>query len=636
VTVSAKNQYDEDPVSDYDTHSVDILRTAVSITKTGPTYAHDYDVITYTINVSNDGEVDLYITYLYDTVLGNLSGYISDGVITVAEGYETFDVTHTVQPTPDPLPNTVTVDGENQFGEDPRTDSASHTVDILHPEIQVTKSADKVEAHEGDPVTYTIIVTNVGDCPLYDVTVIDDVLGNLTGYLPDDTLLVNESNTIIVTHTVPTPSDDITNIVTARGEDALGLEVTDTDSWTVDVLHPAINIVKTGPLYVRLGETITYTYVVTNVGDCPLKEITLTDDKVSPVNYVSGDTNNDGWLNLTETWTYTASWVVPSYGLVTNTATVTGKDNLDLLVSDQDSWTVRVMPKSKVTDSGLCDFDRDEDLDGRQFRLIFTQDPKSPGTFKLTASNPGQFYFNVFYYGEAGEEVTMDITIPYPFITHGATPIHVYSNVTYGEGGCFVPLNELQNFTITGTDTVTPSGELGIALSDYDGGEFVTITVTGDAPVSELIYVTIHLDYGLKHTLGYGKSGDDDAINPVNETVLISNLHNYNFSVNHDMKDWDIVQNQNTFKRNPGFGGIVTDSFGTPIEGYTVKVYDSEGNLIGSKMTDEDGFYFIYYKHKGKREIFDVKLYDDSNAFVELIAIELKANKFAEVNFIVP
>jgi uncharacterized repeat protein (TIGR01451 family) len=395
----------------------------------------------------------------------------------------------------------------------------------------------------------------------------------------------------------------------------------------VEILRPAINIVKTGPTYVRLGETITYTYTVTNVGNCPLKEISLTDDKVSPVNYVSGDANNDGWLDLDETWTYTASWVVPSFGLVTNTATVTGKDNLDEQVSDQDQWTVRVMPKSKVTDSSLCEFDRDPEIDGRQFRLIFTQDPHNPSTYKLTSSNPGQFYYNVFYYGEEGEEVTMRITIPYPFITHGATPIHVYGGVTYGDCGCFIPSDELSGFTITGTETRTPSGALGIDLDDFTDG-FVTLTVTGEAPASELIYVTIHLDYGLKSTVGYQQNYNDDAIDYETEDIIIPNLGTYKFSVNGDMADSDEVQNQNSFKRNPGFGGLVTDSVhGDGLEGYTVSIYLGD-ELLGTATTDEDGFYFFYYKHKGKETTFTVTCEDQTQY------IPLKSNKFAEVSFV--
>ncbi|MHA2263630.1 MAG: carboxypeptidase-like regulatory domain-containing protein, partial [Candidatus Thorarchaeota archaeon] len=190
-------------------------------------------------------------------------------------------------------------------------------------------------------------------------------------------------------------------------------------------------------------------------------------------------------------------------------------------------------------------------------------------------------------------------------------------------------------FTVGGTGTQTPSGELGIALEDHSDGS-VTITITGQVPASHLFYVTVHLDYGLKGSVGYGKNYNDDAIDPDTLEVLIPNYGQYVFSVSGDMSDTQVVENENTFKRNPGFGGIVTDGFGTPIEGYTVKVYDSDGNLIGSAVTDEDGYYFIYYKHKGKREMFKVAVFENAGDLEPLAeqTVELKANKFVEVNFV--
>jgi hypothetical protein len=78
---------------------------------------------------------------------------------------------------------------------------------------------------------------------------------------------------------------------------------------------------------------------------------------------------------------------------------------------------------SMVTNSGLCDF-------GDTFRLIYTPDfVAGGGVYKLNASNPGQFYYNGFYNGTAGEVVDLVIEIPYPFVTQGANPFHIYDGV---------------------------------------------------------------------------------------------------------------------------------------------------------------------------------------------------------------
>ncbi len=67
---------------------------------------------------------------------------------------------------------------------------------------------------------------------------------------------------------------------------------------------------------------ITYTYLVTNPGTVVLSNIVVTDDKISPVTYVSGDTNGDALLQPGETWVYTATANLTA--TTTNIATATG------------------------------------------------------------------------------------------------------------------------------------------------------------------------------------------------------------------------------------------------------------------------------------------------------------------------
>ena len=74
-----------------------------------------------------------------------------------------------------------------------------------------------------------------------------------------------------------------------------------------------------------------------NTGDTALKNIVLTDDRISDVTYVSGDTDKDGMLDVNETWTFTAKEVA-SAGIIKNTGTVTGTDSngSGRTVTDQD------------------------------------------------------------------------------------------------------------------------------------------------------------------------------------------------------------------------------------------------------------------------------------------------------------
>ncbi len=89
------------------------------------------------------------------------------------------------------------------------------------------------------------------------------------------------------------------------------------------VQGPIIFVTKSAsPLTVAPGGSVTYTYRVTNPGTVDLSGVTLVDDKVSTVTYVSGDVNGDGLLQPGETWVYTATTTLQA--TTTNTATATG------------------------------------------------------------------------------------------------------------------------------------------------------------------------------------------------------------------------------------------------------------------------------------------------------------------------
>ena len=86
----------------------------------------------------------------------------------------------------------------------------------------------------------------------------------------------------------------------------------------------------TGPT-ITVGGTVSWVYLVTNCGDVPLSNVVVTDDNGTPGNladdwspaYVSGDTSNVGFLDLTETWRYQATGTAKA-GQYANIATVRG------------------------------------------------------------------------------------------------------------------------------------------------------------------------------------------------------------------------------------------------------------------------------------------------------------------------
>jgi uncharacterized repeat protein (TIGR01451 family) len=213
--------------------------------------------------------------------------------------------------------------------------------------IQVAKSANPLALDSGaGPVTYTYTVTTTGTVDLIAVSVTDDKLATVT-YVSGDT---NADGALQPTETwvfsaAAVLSVTTTNTATATGT-GNGETVTDTAIANVVVTPlavPVIHIAKSAaPTALVSGPgSVTYTYTVTNPGTVDLSAVSVTDDKLSPVTYVSGDTNSDDLLQSGETWIYTGSMVLQA--TMSNTATATGT-GAGQTVNDSASATVIVTP----------------------------------------------------------------------------------------------------------------------------------------------------------------------------------------------------------------------------------------------------------------------------------------------------
>jgi hypothetical protein len=202
------------------------------------------------------------------------------------------------------------------------------------PGILVEKSGPAV-AHEGDKVTYSFKVTNTGNVTLTGISVTDDVLGDI-GTI--DTLLPGASQTLTHDYTIPAGSTaDIKNTATACGTDALDTQVCDTDTHTLDVIHPAITIDKTvnnpGP---HNGDTVTFSYLVTNTGDTTLLNVSVDDDVLGHIGDIASFAPG-------ATKTLTKDEVVSPSTPLTNVGTAKGKDVLGREVSANDNATIQVV-----------------------------------------------------------------------------------------------------------------------------------------------------------------------------------------------------------------------------------------------------------------------------------------------------
>ncbi len=102
---------------------------------------------------------------------------------------------------------------------------------------------------------------------------------------------------------------------------------------------PAIYVSKTAsPNTLTHGAGwVTYTYVVTNAGVIPLSSVSVVDDKLGTLTFVSGDTNGNHLLDTGEAWLYTGRAHLTT--TTTNTATASGIGNETTVTS---TATVRV------------------------------------------------------------------------------------------------------------------------------------------------------------------------------------------------------------------------------------------------------------------------------------------------------
>jgi hypothetical protein len=337
------------------------------------------------------------------------------------------------------------------------------------------------------------------------------------------------------------------------------------------------------------------------------------------------------YSDLPKTFTYARTigpYPTPGTYTVKNTARFVTNDTEE---TGSSSWTVTVtvVPASVITNSSLCTFDFDPNTAGSQFRLIYTPDNTVPGASKLNASNPGQFFYNVFHPGNAA--ITLNVTVPYPFVTQGARPVHIYDGValvTNPDGSyCLLPGNEITSYTTQ------------VTLGNYSPqqmGSNYTFSVSLPAVPGGLAYVAIHLDYGLKPTTGLAKGGPstNDAIKIGTTTVVVPDKQTYLFSFTDGVTSSASVGSFNEFKKNPGIGGLglkkmADGSQGDPVGNVKVQIYDSANKLQATVYTDQDGWYMWQLKYTGKAATFTVKL----PAYNKSQSATLKSNSFLVMSF---
>ncbi len=232
----------------------------------------------------------------------------------------------------------------------PQTMTVTGPTIVIHPAIDVVKSVNptKVDVTNGPAtITVTATVTNTGDTTLSGVTAIDSLAGTLScsglGVSPSNSLDPGASAVCTGTYVIAQGTSDKTSVdtVTAGGVDVLGLLVTAQDQATVNIIHPAISVVKGTSGKVEPGATITVTATVTNTGDTTLSGIVVIDDHAGTLN-CGGQTSLASLASMVCTGTFSAP-ATPGVLSVTNTVTVSGQDQIPVTVSASASATTNII-----------------------------------------------------------------------------------------------------------------------------------------------------------------------------------------------------------------------------------------------------------------------------------------------------
>ena len=324
-------------------------------------------MVTYTFTVHNAGNVTMHDISVTDPKAG-LSAITPATISTLAPGADAvFHATYTVRQTDidaGNIHNAATGHATAPGAVDP-IDSNEAALDIpiaQHPALTVKKTSTAgTNLKVDDTVTYTFTIKNTGNVTLDEVSITDLLPGvSATTPLSEDHLVPGETTQFTATYIVTQADVDagkIVNSATAHAVDPKSNPVVSNPSdLTLPIdQNPALVIDKTsdvsGP--VAIGQTITYTFTVTNSGNVTVHGLSVTDNHanlgvISPATIASLDPHKIA--------TFTATYLVTQSdmdaGKVVNSATANGTDtNNQPVVSAPDTLTILTaqQPGLKIT-----------------------------------------------------------------------------------------------------------------------------------------------------------------------------------------------------------------------------------------------------------------------------------------------
>lgn len=326
TATATTTSFDPDPGNNTDTVITPVsIQADLILEKTGPDFINAGELITYTIQVTNNGPdeaVDITVsdtlpaaiedpevsidgapfipwngTHIIPSLAAQASSVLTiRGTVSASASGQLVNTATAISTTPDP---------------DPDNNTDTVTTDVTaSADLSVVKTASPESAAPGQYLTYTIAVSNAGPSAASDVLLSDTVPADLTDVMVSTdetnwsvwsspytigTLEPGQTVTLYLRGTVSASSAaSITNTaeVTSSTPDP------DPDNNTYDVTTPVslsadLSIVKTAqPSPVQNGDPLTYTIVISNAGPADSQNVTLTD--TLPAALTGGEYSVDG------------------------------------------------------------------------------------------------------------------------------------------------------------------------------------------------------------------------------------------------------------------------------------------------------------------------------------------------------
>ena len=508
---------------------------AATMTKTADadTNLTEGQIVTYSYLVTNTGDVTLNAVSVSDahSGTGTLSAVTPTSVDLAPGANQTFTATYTI--TQDdvnagtPITNTATLASTPSRGTAPVvTADESVTPIAALPNSTLVKTASKTtDVIEGDVITYSYLFTNTGNVTLTDVSVSDvhSGQGTLSAITPASVDLdPGDSQTFTATYTV-TQEDidagtDITNTATSSATAVRGTYTAVTDSETVTLAAgtPSATLVKTPDVTtdLALGDTVTYTYRVTNTGTVTLSDVSISDVQSGEGTLSALTPASVATLAPGAFVDFTASYVVTQGDIdagiaITNTATLNATPSEGTLaaVTDAASVTVETPAPALTVEKTASDTTDVAEGDvitysyavvntGNVTMTAVTVSDAHSGSGELSAISPAsvdlapgedQIFTATYTVTQADVDAGTDIT---NVATVNATPA----------GGTYTPVTDDETVTVEAPNPAATMTKTADVTANAQPGDIVTysylITNTGNVALDNLSVSDVHSGSG--------------------------------------------------------------------------------------------------------------------------------------------